>query len=322
MVSASKHQPLFSARSSSSKPLPFIPRNPSPVSDTDDPPNPNPSMDSDAPPPPPLTIDGAEEDLALAGAGALTFEEVIRRRARRTKQLQRYYRDQYWAMAEKARVLYREYVWKYGKSPFKDDEEERGGCNGNGGGGNGGGGGGGAVEGSCESNSNVNVNGNGNGVGNGVNGGGRLGLGFDESGRIKRCAFPGCKTKAMALTSYCHPHILSDNKQKLYKACTYVIKSAQSRSIQCGKPILNSTVPSLCSVHFQKAEKHLCRALKKAGLNISSTSKLAPKLHVVIAESVRQINAKRREKRVNVDHHIVNGDKNESNNGDKEEASG
>ncbi|KAK9159481.1 hypothetical protein Syun_005822 [Stephania yunnanensis] len=321
MVSASKHQTLYTARSSSSKPLSFIPRNTSPASDTDEPPNPNPSMDSDAPPPPPppLTIDGAEEDLALSGAAALTWEEVVRRRSRRVKQLERLYKDHYWAFVEEVRVLYREYYWKYGKSPFKD-EEERGGGDGNGGAG----GGGGVVEGSCESNSNgnVNVNLNGNGVGNGVNGGGRLWLGFDESGRNKRCAFPGCKTKAMALTSYCHPHILSDSKQKLYKACTYVIKSAQSRSIQCGKPILSSAVPSLCSVHFQKAEKHLSRALKKAGLNIPSTSKLAPKLHVIIAESVRQINAKRREKRVNVDHHIVNGDKNESNNGDKEEASG
>ncbi|KAJ0102289.1 hypothetical protein Patl1_05509 [Pistacia atlantica] len=29
---------------------------------------------------------------------------------------------------------------------------------------------------------------------------------------------------AMALTSFCHLHILSDSKQKLYKPCDYVIK--------------------------------------------------------------------------------------------------
>ncbi|KAL9380463.1 hypothetical protein Peur_026120 [Populus x canadensis] len=32
-----------------------------------------------------------------------------------------------------------------------------------------------------------------------------------------RCLFVGCKLKAMALTSFCHLHILSDAKQKLYK---------------------------------------------------------------------------------------------------------
>ncbi|KAG2720903.1 hypothetical protein I3760_02G056000 [Carya illinoinensis] len=88
----------------------------------------------------------------------------------------------------------------------------------------------------------------------------------------QRCVFVGCKLKAMPLTSFCHLHILSDSNQKLYKACGYVIKS----------------------VHFQKAQKHVTRALKKAGLNVSSSSKLAPKFHVLVAEYVRQIQAKRR----------------------------
>ncbi|XP_021652146.2 uncharacterized protein LOC110643919 isoform X2 [Hevea brasiliensis] len=109
-----------------------------------------------------------------------------------------------------------------------------------------------------------------------------------------RCLFVGCKLKAMALNSFCHLHILSDAKQKLYKPCGYVIKSAQSGPITCGKPILRSTVPSLCTVHFQKAQKHVTRALKKAGLNVSSSSKLAPKFHVIVAEYVRQIQAKRK----------------------------
>ncbi|KAF2322173.1 hypothetical protein GH714_008155 [Hevea brasiliensis] len=99
-----------------------------------------------------------------------------------------------------------------------------------------------------------------------------------------RCLFVGCKLKAMALTSFCHLHILSDAKQKLYKPCGYVIKSAQAGPITCGKPILKSTAPSLCTVHFQKAQKHVTRALKKAGLNVSSSSKLAPKFHVIVAE--------------------------------------
>ncbi|KAJ0644750.1 putative KAT8 regulatory NSL complex subunit 2 [Helianthus annuus] len=69
---------------------------------------------------------------------------------------------------------------------------------------------------------------------------------------------------------------------------------SQAGPIICGKPILKCTVPSLCTPHFQKAEKHVARALKKAGLNTSSTSKLAPKFHVIIAEYVRQIQSNRR----------------------------
>lgn len=68
--------------------------------------------------------------------------------------------------------------------------------------------------------------------------------------------------------------------------------SSPTGPILCGKPILRSAVPSYCALHFQKAEKHVARALKKAGLN--STSKLAPKFHVVVAEYVRQIQNKRR----------------------------
>lgn len=47
-------------------------------------------------------------------------------------------------------------------------------------------------------------------------------------------------------------------------------------------------------MHIQKAERYMVRALKKNGLNIASTSKLAPKLHVIVAEYVRQIQQKRR----------------------------
>lgn len=38
----------------------------------------------------------------------------------------------------------------------------------------------------------------------------------------------------------------------------------------------------------------MARALKKAGLGATSTSKLAPKFHVIVAEFVNQIQAKRR----------------------------
>ncbi|KAL6213559.1 hypothetical protein ACLB2K_013006 [Fragaria x ananassa] len=117
----------------------------------------------------------------------------------------------------------------------------------------------------------------------------------NDDGKLNRCcASVGCKLTAMVLTSFCHLHILSDSKQRLYKPCDYVIKSAQAGPITCGKPILRSTTPSLCALHLQKAQKHVTRALRKAGLNVSSSSKLAPKFHVIVAEYVHQIQAKRK----------------------------
>ncbi|KAK3019742.1 hypothetical protein RJ639_004443 [Escallonia herrerae] len=72
------------------------------------------------------------------------------------------------------------------------------------------------------------------------------------------------------------------------------LNEAQAGPITCGKPILRATVPSLCHGHFQKAQMHVTRALKKAGLNSSSSSKLAPKFHVIVTEYVREIQRKRR----------------------------
>ncbi|KAL4291862.1 hypothetical protein GQ457_14G001510 [Hibiscus cannabinus] len=114
----------------------------------------------------------------------------------------------------------------------------------------------------------------------------KLGLGFQL-----KCQISDCKEKAMALTRFCHKHILRDSNQTLYRGCNYPVKSGQI----CKKPVLRSINPPHCTVHAQAAEKHLARALKRAGLNVSSPSKLAPKLHVVVAEYVRQIQTKRRE---------------------------
>ncbi|KAF3775150.1 INO80 complex subunit D [Nymphaea thermarum] len=108
------------------------------------------------------------------------------------------------------------------------------------------------------------------------------------------CGFVGCKLKPMALCSFCHSHILLDGKQQLYKACSYVIKSGQAGPIICGKPVLRAAVPSLCALHFQKARMHVARSLKKAGLNMSSSNKLAPKFHVIISEYVHYIQTRRR----------------------------
>ncbi|KAL8141450.1 hypothetical protein V2J09_014482 [Rumex salicifolius] len=232
------------------------------------------------------------EDHALSKSSHLTRQELLRRRLRHVKRLKKVYVDYFWALMEELRVQYREYYWKYGISPYKEEEEREvaeeremaGSMN---------------VEGTGETNTNNNSgflgnNSNNNGAGGGL--GGKLGFAECSGGGIEsrnRCTFVGCKLKAMALTSFCHLHILSDPHQKLYKACNYVIKSAQAGPILCGKPILRSTVPSLCNVHFQKAQKHVTRALRKFGLN-SSSSKLAPKFHVIVAEYVRDIQARRR----------------------------
>lgn len=117
------------------------------------------------------------------------------------------------------------------------------------------------------------------------NDGKKLGLGLQL-----KCQISDCKQKAMALTRFCHKHILNDSNQILYRGCNFPIKSGQL----CKKPVLRSINPPHCPVHAQAAEKYLTRALKRAGLNVTSSSKLAPKLHVVVAEYVRQIQIKRR----------------------------
>lgn len=149
----------------------------------------------------PMRIDGSEVDLVLSKSEYLTRPEVLKRRSLRAKQLSRIYRDHYWALMEELKIKYREYCWEYGKSPFQDDGENE------------------------KINSNrrdgtrliqENDNGTGNKNGNpGVNNGSNI---------VNRCGVHGCKAKAMALTRFCNMHILSDSKQKLYKACNFSIK--------------------------------------------------------------------------------------------------
>lgn len=230
--------------------------------------NPNPNFATVIPNP----LTHSAEELVISRASHLSRPELLRRRSHLLKQLSRCYKDHYWALMEDLRVQYREYYWKFGVSPFKQDQNQEL-----------------EKEAGEREPGNTNVEGSGENGNNNNNNACSLDLKHDH-----QCLFVGCKLKAMALTSFCHLHILSDSRQKLYKACTYVIKSAMAGPITCGKPILRSTVPSLCSVHFQKAETTLKKALKKAGLNNSSSSKLAPKFHVIVAEYVRQIQAKRR----------------------------
>uniref|UniRef100_A0A2P2M0W3 KAT8 regulatory NSL complex subunit 2 n=1 Tax=Rhizophora mucronata TaxID=61149 RepID=A0A2P2M0W3_RHIMU len=221
-------------------------------------------------------ISPSQEDDALSRATHITRQELLKRRSYKLKQLSKCYRDHYWALMDELKFQYRDYYWRYGVSPFKEDhprprKQDQGGDIG--------------IEGIGENNNNN----NGNGLN--VNWNSEADL---ELKNNRGCLFVGCRLKAMALTSFCHLHILSDAKQKLYKPCDYIIKSAQSGPITCGKPILRSTTPSLCTVHFQKAQKHVTRALRKAGLNVSLSSKVVPKFHVIVAEYVHQIQTKRR----------------------------
>ncbi|PKA66699.1 hypothetical protein AXF42_Ash003354 [Apostasia shenzhenica] len=222
-------------------------------------PNPNPDLIPAAPSDGAcsgMSIDGEEEDEALAGAEFLSREEVLRRRSRRLKQLKRCYLQQYWALMEEMRVKHRDYYWEFGKSPAEEESTR-------------------------------------------VCSGPREGeKGSSSVGDRKRCAYVGCKSKAMPLTSYCHPHILCDTKQTLYKACSYVIKSTQNGPQICAKPVLRAAIPSLCPIHSQKIRRQILQALKKVGLNLSSSNKPLPKLHVLISECVRHIQVKRRSKRL------------------------
>ncbi|XP_010930914.2 uncharacterized protein [Elaeis guineensis] len=208
-----------------------------------------------------FSVDGATEDAALLQAEILSREEVLRRRSRRVKQLERCYRRQYWALAEEFRAKHREYCWTFGVRPLEE--------------------------------------GGGPGLGKDASpaAAGREGSrenGVAWKGFGSRCGFAGCRSRAMPLTRFCHPHILSDGRQTLYKACTFVVKSAPTGSIICGKPVLRAEVPSLCSMHFKRAQKSVSQALKKAGLNLLTSSKSTPNFHVIIAECIHQIQSKRR----------------------------
>ncbi|KAJ6728473.1 hypothetical protein OIU74_006512, partial [Salix koriyanagi] len=144
------------------------------------------------------------KDQVLSRATHITRHELLKRRSYKLKQLSKCFRDHYWALMEELKIQYREYYWKYGVSPFKEDnqkqEQQKQG-----------GGVGVLQRENEESGANIEVIGENN-------------TNVSDLKSNHRCLFVGCKLKAMALTSFCHLHILSDAKQKLYKPCGYVIK--------------------------------------------------------------------------------------------------
>lgn len=138
-------------------------------------------------------IPQSQEDIQLSRAAHLTRPELLRRRSHHLKQLSKCYKDHYWALMEELKSQYRHYYWEFGISPFQLQQPQK----------------------QLQENNNnyLIVEGSGENVSN-----------RNKNNNNPRCLFVGCKLKTMALTSFCHLHILSDSKQKLYKPCDYVIK--------------------------------------------------------------------------------------------------
>lgn len=200
------------------------------------------------------------ESESQSVAAALSRAEVLRRRSRWLRRLRRVYSDHYWCLMEELKERHRDLCWRFGHGLFSEDRNEDDEAAGGRGG-----------------NNNFNINNE------------------ESNENMMRCRASGCKAKAMALTRFCLGHILSDPKQVLYKPCSYQIKSSPTGPVICMKPIVRSVVPSLCPLHIEKAEKTLRTALRKAGCpNATTTNKIAPKCNVLVAETIRQIQSKRR----------------------------
>ncbi|XP_034892634.1 uncharacterized protein [Populus alba] len=78
--------------------------------------NPNPAAN-------PSPLSPSLKDQVLSRATHITRQELLKRRSHKLKQLSKCFKDYYWALMEELKVLYREYYWKYGVSPFKEDHQ-------------------------------------------------------------------------------------------------------------------------------------------------------------------------------------------------------
>ncbi|KAH0709246.1 hypothetical protein KY284_010673 [Solanum tuberosum] len=77
---------------------------------------------------------------------------------------------------------------------------------------------------------------------------GTLGTGENNGNAVisNSCGVHGCKSKAMLLMRFCHMHILSDFKQKLYKACSFAIKRFPDTFYPCAKIALTPSKKNMC----------------------------------------------------------------------------
>jgi hypothetical protein len=69
---------------------------------------------------------------------------------------------------------------------------------------------------------------------------------------------------------------------------------ASNGETTCGKPALRSISPLRCEDHNPKSQKLIIEALKNAGIDLPLTCKSVPKLSLLISETVRQIQMKRK----------------------------
>lgn len=104
---------------------------------------------------------------------------------------------------EELKVKHKEYCWKYGKSPYKEDEKnkkrKRDFNN---------------DKEIFELNAKLGIR----------DGGGEAEDEERGEGGLRKCLAAGFNAKAMALTRFFNTHILLDSRQKLYKGCTFDIK--------------------------------------------------------------------------------------------------
>ncbi|KAJ6683256.1 hypothetical protein OIU85_006982, partial [Salix viminalis] len=54
-----------------------------------------------------------------------TLKDQVLSRATHITRLSKCFRDHYWALMEELKIQYREYYWKYGVSPFKEDHQKQ-----------------------------------------------------------------------------------------------------------------------------------------------------------------------------------------------------
>ncbi|XP_062202373.1 uncharacterized protein LOC133904817 [Phragmites australis] len=232
---------------------------------------------------PPLELAGAARDVELCLSVALSREEVLRRRRCHLVQLYSLYRAQYWALADELPARYGEYWWDHGASPVLLDEPRS------------------ALPPPPPS---LPLPENGCGVGPLVNGGGVGPLVNGVVGAVAPAAAGGrvgcvaanCEAKAMPLSLYCFNHILLDPKQQLYQPCAFITKQSGTPNgkAACGKPVLRGITPLRCADHDPKSQKLIIKALKNAGIDLPLTSKSVPKLSLLISETVREIQMKRK----------------------------
>ncbi|CAN6335842.1 unnamed protein product [Urochloa humidicola] len=238
-------------------------------------------MDEPQPPPlPPVELAGAVRDAKLRLAAALSREEVLRRRRRRLLQLCSLYRAQFWALADELPARHGEYWWEHGASPALEDDPPppslallkangaRAGPPGNGG-----------LVGPLE---------------NGYRG--AVAPPAAAAGGRAACSALNCEIKAMPLSQYCFNHILLDPKQQLYQPCAFPTRNSGTPNGEaiCGNPVLRGITPLRCADHDPKSQNLVVEALRNAGIDMPLTSKSVPKLSLLISQTVREIQMKRK----------------------------